>query len=297
MGEDDDVGADRRGIEAAVRPALRHGLGQARRPGVILGQALDHLAQGDEAGRREHTRLAHPATQTLALQASVDDHFFGSGQQRADRRAQALGQAAHHGGDRRGPLCGAHTRCRLGVEEPGAVQVDGHVTGGRGHGGQLGLRPQGARRRHVRVLDTDQRHRGLMVRRRRPEPAHVVRGEDAVGVVHGEELHPGVARRRAVLVRDDVLATAGDHRGTRRGQDTDGELVGHGPRRDEDGSRLAQASGESLLQGAHRGVLPVVVVPDHRLRHGAPHGGGRLGDGVAAKVDQIGHAATLTTRR
>ena len=60
---------------------------------------------------------------------------------------------------------------------------------------------------------------------------------------------------------------------------------------------LPRRAAKASSKRAHRGVLPVVVVPHHRLRHGAPHGGCRLGDGVAAKVDQIGHAATLTTRR
>ena len=54
---------------------------------------------------------------------------------------------------------------------------------------------------------------------------------------------------------------------------------------------------EGLLQRAHGRVLAVVVVADLGLRHGAPHGGRGSGDGVAAQVDHVGHALTLSVHR
>ena len=56
VGEGHDVGAHPSRVEAAVGPALRHRLGQPRRPGVVLGQALDHVGAAPPApappGRR-----------------------------------------------------------------------------------------------------------------------------------------------------------------------------------------------------------------------------------------------------
>ncbi len=46
----------------------RHGVGQPRRPGMVLGQALDHLGQGHQPRRGEHAGLAHAATEALAGQ-------------------------------------------------------------------------------------------------------------------------------------------------------------------------------------------------------------------------------------
>ena len=63
-----------------------------------------------------------------------------------------------------------------------------------------------------------------------------------------------------------------------------------------DRGRFPHACREGLFQGADGRVLPVVVVTDHGLGHGAAHGGRGAGDRVTAKVDDIGHAATLTMR-
>ena len=115
-------------------------------------------------------------------------------------------------------------------------------------------------------------------------------------VVDGVELHGGVAGGRTVLVGHHVLAPPGHHGGSRPGQHPKGDLVGHGARRHEERGRLAHPCRERLLQRAHRGVLPVVVVTHHGLGHGAAHGGRGAGDGVTAQVDEVGHAATLTMR-
>ena len=52
-------------------------LGQAARVRVVLGEPLDHpgvaVPQGDEAGRGQHARLAHPAAEQLARPARPGD--------------------------------------------------------------------------------------------------------------------------------------------------------------------------------------------------------------------------------
>ena len=125
-------------------------------------------------------------------------------------------------------------------------------------------------------------------------PRDGVGRDHPVGVIHGVELHTRIARRRAVLVGHQVVARPGHHGGSGRGQEPHGNLVGHGPRGDEECGRLADALGERLLQRAHGGIFPVVVVAHLGVGHGAPHGRCRSGDRVTAQIDQVGHAFTLT---
>ena len=263
---------------------------------MVLGESLDHRLESQQTGGGEHPRLAHAATQPLALQARLGDHVVGAGQERAHRGAESLGQAAHHGRGRIRPDRGRDPGGRLGVEEAGAVEVDGHVTCRRHHRAESLQRPRGATCRHVGVLDADERDRGLVVGGCLSGPAHVVGVEHAVAVVDGMELHGGIAGGRTVLVGHHVLAPAGHHGGARPGQDPEGDLIGHGARRHEERGGLPQACRERLLQGPDRRVLPVVVVTHVGLGHGPAHGGRRAGDRVTAKVDDIHHAATLTMR-
>ncbi len=158
-------------------------------------------------------------------------------------------------------------------------------------------RPRSARCGHVRVLDADERHLGLMVRRGLTGPPHVVGVDRPVPVVERHELHAGVQCRRAELVGDDVLAPSRHHRRARRREHAERDLVRHDARRNEQRGRLADPCRERLLQPPDRRVLPVVVVADHRVRHGAAHGRRGPGDGVAAQVDHIGHTVRLTARR
>ena len=118
--------------------------------------------------------------------------------------------------------------------------------------------------------------------------------EHAVGVVDGMELHArscGPPRRTR---RPRRAGAPGDHGGSRRGQDPDGNLVGHGPRGDEERGRLADASANASSSARTVGILPVVVVAHLGVGHGAAHGRCRPGDRVTAQIDQVGHAITLT---
>src|SRR6185369_7201447 len=70
-----------------LRQALRERAGVR----VILGEAVDHLLQRDDAGRRDHTGLPHPTAQHLAHAPGLVDELGGPADHRADRRRQALG--------------------------------------------------------------------------------------------------------------------------------------------------------------------------------------------------------------
>ena len=277
------VGADARRLEASVGPALGDGLGQAAGPGVVVGQALHHRAQGDQPGGGDHAHLAHAAPQPLALAAGVRHHRPRASEQRAHRRAQALGEAAHDRGGGGGMISRRGAGGHLGVEQAGPVEVDRKAQ--HGELAQALDRPRGAVGGHVRVLDAQQADAGMVMRGGLDGPAHVGHPEGAVLVVERMELHTGVARRRPVLVDDHVLAPSRDDGRPGLGEQAEGELVAHRPRRHEQRRLLSHALGEGLLEGVDGGVLAVHVVADLGIGHGPPHLGRGPGDGVRPEVD------------
>ena len=85
-----------RGIDAA-RPPLRERVGQPARTRVVVGEALDHRLERDDARGRDHAGLAHAAAEAAALHPGLGDHVGRTAQHRTHRRAQALREAEHHG--------------------------------------------------------------------------------------------------------------------------------------------------------------------------------------------------------
>jgi hypothetical protein len=53
---------------------------------------------------------------------------------------------------------------------------------------------------------------------------------------------------------------------------------------------FTETFGERLLQRTHRRIFSVVVIADDRIRHGVAHVRRRLGHGVTAQVDHVGHS-------
>ena len=88
MAEHHDVGADRGRVDIAVCPAQRHPFGQPGGAGMILVESIDHVPQGDQAGSGQHSRLAHPASETLASVSGLLHHVELARQDRAHWRAQ-----------------------------------------------------------------------------------------------------------------------------------------------------------------------------------------------------------------
>ena len=89
---------------------------------------------------------------------------------------------------------------------------------------------------------------------------------------------------------DHVALDADDDLVAGRAEVPQGELVGHRPRRDQQGGLGAQQGGDLLLQAVDARVLAVLVVADLGLGDRLTHLGGRAGDGVGAKVDHTAHA-------
>ena len=67
--------------------------------------------------------------------------------------------------------------------------------------------------------------------------------------------------------------------------EADGEFVAHGAGGDEEGGFFAEEFGGGKLELGDGGVIAEDVVADRGFGHGFAHGGGGLGDGVAAEVD------------
>ena len=115
--------------------------------------------------------------------------------------------------------------------------------------------------------------------------------ETARRIRDGEPCHAGVEGTGARLVEHQVLAGTHHDGVARPGEDPQGDLIGHGPRRDEQGRLLAGQLGEGLLQEIDRRILSVLVIANLGLRHGPAHLCCRSGDSVGAQVDQ--HGATV----
>ena len=167
---------------------------RARR--VVIGQPLDHGAQGHQAGGGDHPGLPHGPAQSMALDPGLDHDVGRSGQDRPDRGAEALRQTGHDGGDRVGEVGGRRAGGHFGVEEPGPVHVDGQPPGRHGQRLQGGHRPGDAPRRHVGVLDADEFGDRVVMVGGPQGPGDGRRVEGPVVVVDLVELDPGVARRR-----------------------------------------------------------------------------------------------------
>jgi hypothetical protein len=203
-----------------------------------------------------------------------------------DGGAEALGGADGDGVRVLAPLAGRDAGRGLGVEEPGAVEVDLEAAlprhgGGGGEvfqrvdlaaGGVVGvLQAEQARAREVDVLWPDRLPDGLGV-------------EDAAVAGEGAELDAGEQGRGAALVDKDVGALVDQDLLGPAGVDVDPDLVGHRPRRRVYGRLFAEQVGDVLLQPVDGRVLPEDVVPQGRLHHGPPHALRRPRYRVAAKI-------------
>src|SRR5690242_6044106 len=105
--------------------------------GVVLSEAIHHLSEGEDAGGGEDTSLAHAAAEQLADAPRFFDEVARAGEDGADGGAEAFGEAEHDAIHLGGKVRGGEAQGDSGVEEAGAVQVDGEAASASG-GGQLG---------------------------------------------------------------------------------------------------------------------------------------------------------------
>ena len=91
---------------------------------VVVGEPVDVVVERVQPGRGEHPGLAHAAAEPLAPHPRLGDRVGGADHQRADRRAEPLGQAdGQHVGDAPYSASG-YAGGDVRVPDPGAVEVD-----------------------------------------------------------------------------------------------------------------------------------------------------------------------------
>ena len=170
---------------------------------MVVGEALDHRLERDDARGRDHPGLAHLAAEPGAVLARFVDVRAAATEQRADRRAEALRQAEHH---RVAPVeqrRGRHPERDRRVPEARAVAVHGDAVGTRDRGDLRDL--VGARRATARRHDVFSRNSALIAGRwcavAGERALDVVRVQTAVAVGQWPELHarvrPPTPRARA----------------------------------------------------------------------------------------------------
>ncbi len=233
------------------------------------------------AARMPTCRIAAP--EALPFDARPRDEVGGTGQQRADRCPQPLRHAAGHRGGRRGPLRDRGARGHRRVPEASSVEV--HRQPGGGHRLEALEGPDPSTHLAVGVLDEHGRRLGPPDAGVGDPAGHLARVDRAIGVVERHQLGGGVATGRARLADDHVLAAAHEHHRARRGEQPQGDLVGHRAGRHEQRRLLAHPLRERRLQAGDRRIVAEAVVADLGVGHRPAHLGRRSGDRVAAQVD------------
>ena len=275
--------------------AAREPLGERRRRAGARARGrrrgVDHRLERDDAGRRDHAGLAHPAAEPRPVRARLGDHV-------ARRRTAPTPPA------RPAPSTGRTSRCRRRATSSPATRrarpprsrcarrrsaprgrasratsataSTSSARHGRPHVGMCVFSMRTAR--DLRQVVTARRRRRGRWRRRSRTPS--ASGERV-------QLHARVPRRRRVLVPVHVR-TRSPHSTSvpGRAEQPERELVRHRARRHVERGLLAEQRRRQRLEPVDGRVLAVAVVADLGVGHRAPHLGRRRGDGVGPEVDR-----------
>ena len=268
----------------------RHGvdgpeaLGDPFGAGVVLAQAFHVVFEGVEAGGCEVADLAHAASEHLAGTECPFDGGPVAGQHGAGGCPEALGEAQRHGVDVVEEGVDADIAGGGGVEQAGAVEVDGEPAVVAG-GGELGDQVDGLDVAVDGVLEAEQAGFGMVLVGFAYGGTDGVGGERAVGVdLDGPGGGAGECGGTGCLVEVDVVVAADDELVAAPTVGEDGGEVALGARGEEQGGFLAGEFGDVVLEAVDGGVLAVDVVADVGGCHGLAHGGGGHREGVAAEV-------------
>jgi hypothetical protein len=96
------------------------------------------------------------------------------------------------------------------------------------------------------------------------------------------ELDTGKGSSPSTLVVEGVGFGFDDYLISMVGMGSDGQLIGHGARRDEERGLLSEKRGHLFLEGVHGGILIKYIVSHLRIHHGLSHAGCWFGYRVAA---------------
>jgi hypothetical protein len=142
-----------------------------------------------------------------------------------------------------------------------------------------------ATRHIVRVLETDQRSLCPVINFRADGCAYPVPRQHASLARNRPRLAAGERRHHRHLPIQNVRARLADGLLPVLRVQAHGNLVSHGSGRHEDSGLAPEYLGRACLQPIHRRVLAINIIADLCLCHGAPHGGCRPGNGIAAQID------------
>ena len=285
-GQLDEVGLDL--VQVDRQPGLEQAFREPARPRVILGEPVDVVVEGVDAGGRDDPGLAHrPAEQVLEA-PRLHHQLVGARDQGPERAAEPLGEAQRRGVRMLGDLRGGDAEGGRCVQHPGAVEVEADPERAAlvGDGDDLGERPDPASRAVVRVLDRDDPRAGRVVVVPRPgqRPDHLgpeaaVRRRDRPRQQSGEHGRPTELRDHhvRVLFREQLVAGPA--------QDPERDLVRHRGRGHEHRLLVAQQLGGACLELVDGRVLALLLVADDGVRDRLAHAGSRLGERVGAELD------------
>jgi len=258
---------------------------------VVLRESIDHPFQRNDSRGRDDSGLAHSASKHLPDPAGPSDEFPASADHGSDRRGEPLREADVH---RVGParqFANVHTQCDGGVEDPGAVEVNGDPPflcsghDGRGVFGGEG----GAVAAVVRVFQTNQTCVGKVDVLGTDGGFDLLQTHRSVRLI-GDDVGEDAAQRGhpARLVQENVRAVSQDDL---LAAGAVGENAGEIPHRAADDQERRFHSEEVCgygFEAVDRGVLGEDVIAEIGLENGPAHLGGGQGHGIAAQIDH-GH--------
>src|SRR5262245_34317362 len=284
--EEDDVGLDRRRIEADAGPAGQ-ALGEPPSVGVILGQALHVVAKRVHAAGRDDAGLAHGAAHLLLAAPRLVDELARAGERRADRSAEPFGEVDPDRVEGRRVVTRRNPAAHDGVHEARAVHVGGQVVAAshRGHRLDAGHRPDRAAAVIAGLLHPEKPRARCVPRARADGRLHRGRVELTARPVDRAHVDSGERGGPARLGIDRMSAAMGDHLFAVPRVHAERDLVAHGARRHEHRSFLAQKLGHHLAELVHGRVLELLLVAHRSLAHEPAHVARGLADGVAVEVD------------
>lgn len=284
--KDDDVGLHAVEVDVDARQA-DEGFGEEACVGVVLGQARRHLFERNEAGSGQDARLAHAAAEGFAVDARLGDERAGADEHGADGCAETLGEAEHDGIEAGGERADVEAEMSRGIEDACAVEVGGQVAFADFVPDlfQDGQGSADAAAHVVGIFKRDEGGVGAETAAREDGWCDVVPGEDGVGRRDGAQLAAGKCGGGGHLPVEDVGAGFAENLLTGTGVEADGDLVAHGAGGDEDGGFAGEDFGGAAFEQIDGGIFAIDVIADDSLSHGGAHGGGGLGEGIAAEID------------
>src|SRR5438105_5756958 len=114
-------------LEIDRQPGRGETLGEPSRARVIVGDPVDVVVECMEAGRGDDPGLAHGAAEQVLRPARLDHQILGTGDEGAERTAEALREAERDGVEAAADLGRRDTLRDCCVDEPRTVEVQPQV--------------------------------------------------------------------------------------------------------------------------------------------------------------------------